>query len=296
MNTLSLVGGSRLHLAQRLREVAANTPAAYFGIVLGLSGLGGAWRAAALAWHLPTVVGEAVYVLAGAVWAVLVVLYALKAVLAPDKLAAEAAHAVQCCFIGLAGVATMLVAGGLIPYSAGAATVLFGLGFLFTLGFAVWRTGGLWQGGRDHGATTAVLYLPTVAGSFVSATVGAALGLADWGQLAFGAGLFSWLAMESVLLHRLLTGTEKPAALRPTLGIQLAPAPVGAVAYLSVGGGAPDLFAHALIGYGMLQVLVLARLAPWIAKAGAVPGLWAFSFGATAMATAPVRLVAHGDA
>lgn len=296
MNTVSLVGGPRLHLAQRLRDIAANTPASYFGIVLGLSGLGGAWRAAALVWHLPAFVGEAIYALTGAVWAVLVVLYALKAVLAPDKLAAEAAHPVQCCFIALAGVATMLVAGGLVPYSAEAATVLFGLGFLFTLGFAVWRTGGLWQGGRDHGTTTTVLYLPTVAGSFVSATVSAALGLADWGQLAFGAGLFSWLAMESVLLHRLLTGAEKPVALRPTLGIQLAPAPVGAGAYLSVGGGAPDLFAHALIGYGLLQVLVLARLSPWIAKAGAVPGLWAFSFGATALATAPIRLVAHGDA
>ncbi len=236
MTTVSIVAGPRLHLAQRIREVAANTPAAYFGIVLGLSGLGGAWRAAALAWHLPTVVGEAVYVLAGAVWAVLVVLYALKAVLTPDKLAVEAAHAVQCCFIGLAGVATMLVASGLIPYSAGSATVLFGLGFLFTLGFAVWRTGGLWQGGRDHGTTTAVLYLPTVAGSFVSAT-----GRRPWAtrigvSFAFGAGLFSWLAMESVLLHRLLTGPEKPVALRPTLGIQLAPAPVGAVAYLSVAG------------------------------------------------------------
>jgi tellurite resistance protein len=296
MSTISLAAGSSHPFVHRLREAAANTPAAYFGIVLGLSGLGGAWRAAALAWHLPAVVGEAVYALAGAVWAVLVVLYALKAILAPDKLAAEAAHAVQCCFIGLAGVATMLVAGGLFPYSSRAATVLFGLGVLFTLGFAVWRTGGLWQGGRDHGTTTAVLYLPTVAGSFVSATGAATLGYPDWGQLAFGAGMFSWLAMESVILHRLLTGTEKPVALRPTLGIQLAPAPVGAVAYLSVGGGAPDIFAHALIGYGLLQVLVLARLAPWIAKAGAVPGLWAFSFGATAMATAPVRLVAHGDA
>ncbi|GJD92167.1 Tellurite resistance protein TehA [Methylobacterium hispanicum] len=256
MNSVSLVGGPRLHLAQRLREVAANTPVADFGIVLGLSGLGGAWRAAALAWHMSALVGETVYALAGAVWVVLIVLYAFKAVLAPDKLAAEAVDAVQCCFIGLAGVATMLVAGGLIPYSAGAATVLFGLGVLFTLGFVVWRTGGLWQGGRDYVATTAVQYLPTVAGSFVSATVGAVLGLTDWGQLAFGAGLFSWLAMESVLLHRLLTGTEKPVALRPTLGIQLAPAPVGAMAYLSVGGGAPDLFAHALIGYGLLQVLV----------------------------------------
>ncbi|HVI27055.1 dicarboxylate transporter/tellurite-resistance protein TehA [Hansschlegelia sp.] len=296
MNTVPLIDGPRLPVVPRLREVAANTPAAYFGIVLGLAGLGGAWRAAALAWRLPGLIGEAVYILAGAVWAVLVLLYAVKAVLAPDKLAAEVAHPVQCCFIGLAGVATMLVAGGLAPHAAGAGTVLFSLGLLFTLGFAVWRTGGLWQGGRDPSATTAVLYLPSVAGSFVSATGAAALGHPEWGQLAFGAGLFSWLAMESVLLHRLLTGPETPVALRPTLGIQLAPAPVAAVAYLSVGGGAPDLPAHALIGYALLQVLVLARLSPWIAKAGAVPGLWAFSFGATALATASILLVAHGDA
>lgn len=147
MTTVSLVGGPRLHLVHRLRKVAANTPAAYFGIVLGLSGLGGAWRAAALAWHMPAFVGEALYALAGAVWALLVVLYALKAVLASDMLAAEAVHPVQCCFIGLAGVATILVTGGLAPHAVGIATILFGLGFLFTHGFAVWRTGGLWQGG-----------------------------------------------------------------------------------------------------------------------------------------------------
>lgn len=189
----------------------------------------------------------------------------------------------------------MLIAGGLVPYWRAGAFVLFLLGFAFTLGFGVWRTGQLWHGERDHGATTAVLYLPTVAGSFVSATVVSALGHPDWGQLAFGAGVLSWLAMESVILHRLLTGPATPAALRPTLGIQLAPAPVGAVAYLAVGGGAPDILVHGLIGYGILQLLVLARLAPWIAQAGAVPGLWAFSFGATAIATAPIRLVARGD-
>jgi len=283
--------------AQRfwLAEIAENTPASYFGIVLGLAGLGGTWRAAAQAWGFPAAIGEAIYLVAGIVWLALIILYAIKALLSASKLAAEASHPVQCCFIGLAGVSTMLIAGGLVPYSRSGALVIFVLGFAFTLGFGVWRTGQLWHGERDHGTTTAVLYLPTVAGSFVSATVVSALGYPDWGQLAFGAGVLSWLAMESVILHRLLTGPTKPAALRPTLGIQLAPAPVGAVAYLSVAGGAPDVFVHGLIGYGILQLLILARLAPWIAQAGAVPGLWAFSFGATAIATAPIRLVARGD-
>ncbi|HEY4252560.1 MAG TPA: dicarboxylate transporter/tellurite-resistance protein TehA [Roseomonas sp.] len=281
--------------SRRLANIASNTPASYFGMVLGLAGLGNAWRAAAQAWQWPASVAGLIYVIAGVVWLGLTILYVAKAFLAPAKLAAEAAHPIQCCFIGLAGVSTMLIAGALVPNWAFGAQILFALGFVFTLGFGVWRTGGLWHGERDAGSATAVLYLPTVAGSFVSATVFGALGYPDWGQLAFGAGLLSWFAMESVLLQRLLTGPETPIPLRPTLGIQLAPAPVGATAYLAVGGGTPDVVAHALLGYGLLQLLILIRLSPWVAKAGAVPALWAFSFGATALATAPLRLVAHGD-
>jgi tellurite resistance protein len=275
--------------------IAAKTPAAYFGVVLGLAGLGNAWRAAEQTWHISVGVSEYILALATAVWAVLVLLFAVKAVLAADKLATEMNHPVQCCFIGLIGVATMLIAGAIEPYSYSAGATLFALGFAFTAIFAIWRTGGLWHGERDPATTTAVLYLPTVAGSFVTATVASSLGHQDWGQLAFGAGMFSWLAIESVLLHRLLTGPMTPPALRPTIGVQLAPAPVGAVAYISISGGAPDIFVHALIGYAILQLAVLLRLSPWLREAGAVMGFWAFSFGATSIATAPIRLLEHGN-
>ncbi|WP_395677416.1 dicarboxylate transporter/tellurite-resistance protein TehA [Inquilinus sp.] len=270
-------------------------PASFFGMVLGLSGLAAAWRSATLAWHLPAVIGEALTGLATAVWAVLVLLYGLKWVVAREDALNEVTHPVGCCFIGLAGVATLLVAGGLVPYSTPAATVLFVAGSAFTLLFAVWRTGGLWQGDRDHAATTPVLYLPTVAGSFVSAVVASALGYPDWAQLAFGAGALSWLAIESVLIHRLLTVGALPPALRPTLGIQLAPPVVGLVAYLGITQGPPDLVAHALLGYGLLQALVLLRLLPWIRHEPFAPSYWAFTFGATALASGPLRMIARGD-
>ncbi|MGF9565002.1 dicarboxylate transporter/tellurite-resistance protein TehA [Neorhizobium sp. BT27B] len=279
----------------RISHLASKTPAAYFGMVLGLGGLGNAWRAAEQTWGIGNGFSEWILSLAALVWAVLVLLFAAKALLAPDRLVAEINHPVQCCFVGLIGVATMLIASAAEPYSYAAAFTLFGIGFTFTACFAVWRTGGLWRGERDHATTTAVLYLPTVAGSFVTAMVAASLGYRDWGQLAFGAGIFSWLAIESILLHRLLIGPMTPPALRPTLGVQLAPAPVGAVAYISVSGGTPDVFVHALIGYGILQLVVLLRLSQWLREAGAVMGFWAFSFGATSIATAPLRLLGHGD-
>lgn len=270
-------------------------PASFFGMVLGLAGLGGAWRAAHLAWGLPALVGELVTLVAGLVWLAVMVLYGLKWLTAREVALAEAAHPVQCCFIGLAGVATMLMAGGVIPYSHGLAVALYVVGAAFTLAFAVWRTGRLWMGERDPSHTTPVLYLPTVAGSFVAATVGAALGFADLGQFFFGAGFFGWLAIESVLLHRLLTAPGMAQALRPTLGIQLAPPVVGAVSLIAVAPQAPLVLAHGMIGYGILQAMILLRLLPWIGREPLAPSYWAFTFGVTALAAAPIRLLTLGD-
>jgi tellurite resistance protein len=272
-----------------------SVPAAFFGIVLGLAGLGNVWRLGHVVWRLPAVVGEIIFAVAALVWVVLIVFYVRKWLSARASAIAELDHPVQCCFVGLIGVTAMLVAGAAIPYSRTGAEMLFAAGAIYTFAFAIWRTGALWMGGRDVAATTAVLYLPAVAGSFVAATVASALGFADWGQYAFGSGLFTWFAIESALLHRLYTAPSLPLALRPTLGIQLAPPSVGGVAYLSVTSGPPDLWAHAFLGYGLLQALLLLRLLPWIFQQPFNAGYWAFSFGITALAAAPLRMVARGD-
>jgi len=132
----------------------------------------------------------------------------------------------------------------------------------------------------------------------VCGTTAAALGWSDWGQLAFGAAFFSWLAIESVLLHRLYTADTLAAPLRATLGIQLAPPAVGAVSYLAVGGGAGDLLGRALIGYALLQALLLLRMMRWIGEAPFSAAYWAFTFGGVALATAVAKIavVAPGGA
>lgn len=270
-------------------------PAAFFGIVLGLAGLGGAWRAAHQVWQTPAIVGEALMAVAAIVWLLVSFLFILKWIYAWEEALDEAQDPVQCCYIGLAGVATMLIAAAALGYSRLVAEVLFGIGALFTLAFAAWRTGALWYGEREQSTNTPVLYLPAVAGGFVTATVASALGYPEWGQLAFGVGLFSWLAIESVLLHRLYTATSLTAPLRPTLGIQLAPPAVGAVAYLSVNGGNPDLIAHALIGYALMQLLIMLRLLPWITQQSFAASYWAFTFGITSLATAALRMIGHGN-
>jgi tellurite resistance protein len=141
-----------------------------------------------------------------------------------------------------------------------------------------------------------ILYLPMVAGAFVSAAACVAMGYADWGKLAFGGGLFTWFATESVILFRLYTARPVLPPLRPAMGLQFAAPAVGSVAYLSVSGGTPDIFAYALIGYALLQALILIRLLPWLVQAELTPAWWSFSFGAASLPTAAMKLVAHRDA
>src|SRR4028119_1367335 len=110
-------------------------PAAFFGIVLGLLGLSAAWRTGSRLWGLPAFAGDGLALLGSLVWATVLVLFAAKWVLAREAAQAEARDPVQCCFIGLAGVATILVSFAVPPWSRTAALALFTLGTAFTLAF-----------------------------------------------------------------------------------------------------------------------------------------------------------------
>lgn len=273
---------------------ALSIPASFFGMVLGLVGLGGCWRVAHRIWGVSALIGESIMMLAVGVWALLAILYVAKWIWRRAEAQSEFEDPVQCCFLGLFPVATMLIALALLPYSHSTAVILGIIGGLGQLGFAVYRTGQLWTGGRDPLTTTPVLYLPTVAGNFVSANLAAAFGLGDLAAIFFGAGVLAWMALESVLMHRLYVHAPLIPPLRPTLGIQLAPAVVGCSAYLSLTSGSPDIIAKGLLGYGLLQALILARLLPWIMEQPFAASYWAFTFGLTAMAFDGLRFVERG--
>ena len=56
------------------------------------------------------------------------------------------------------------------------------------------------------------------------------------------------------------------------------------------------MLAHALIGYGLLQAMLLLRLLPWIMQQPFAPSYWALTFGATTLATAPLSMMERGEA
>jgi tellurite resistance protein len=272
----------------------ARVPASLFGIVLGLVGLGSAWRIGSRVWHLPEVIGEGLMAAAAIVWAGLVVGYAGKWLRARNAAQAELAHPVQSGFVALLPLTTLLMALAAAPHARTLALGLWLAGIAGQLVLGASLGARLWRGGRDPEATTTVLYLPTVGVNFVAATVAGSLGHADWGVLFFGIGAFAWLGLESLIMQKHALAPPLPVAMRATLGIQLAPPLVGATAYLAITSGAPDLFVQALFGYGLFQGLLLLRLLPWLREQPFGAGAWAYTFGVTALAGVPMRLLERG--
>src|SRR5512144_1870558 len=103
-------------------------PASLFSIVLGVAGLGNGWRVAARLWGVPEWIGETVLALAAFVWFIVALFYAGKWLWAREQALAEFRDPVQSCFVGLVGVATLLMAVVLAPRSTVFGWVLFALG------------------------------------------------------------------------------------------------------------------------------------------------------------------------
>ncbi|WP_082145219.1 dicarboxylate transporter/tellurite-resistance protein TehA [Microvirga massiliensis] len=270
-------------------------PATFFGMVLGLGGLGNGWRMAAQVWGLPVSIGEALSITAATVWLVLLVLYALKWVTSREEAIAELQHQVQALFIALVPVATLMASLAVAPYLPDIAWLMLVIGIASQVAFSAWAVGELWQGGRDAEATTPALYMPTVGGCFVSAIACGSFGYPEMGLLFFGAGFLSLVVLESVVLHRLLTHAL-PVRLRATMGLHLATPAVGCVAYLSVTDGPPDRFVQMLFGYALLQALIMLRLVPWLREQAFSPAAWAYTFGVSALPLAALSFIERGQA
>jgi len=270
-------------------------PVAFFSIAVGALALANAWRVGVRLWQLPQGISEVLSAAALAVWLSLLIAYARKWLLQREAALAEIRHPVQSAFTALGMVSTLLAAQLLLPWSRPAALAVFGVAVTGQLALAVYLYGRFWQGGLKPELVTPAIYLPMVAQNFVAGTTAAGFGWPQVGVLFFGVGAFAWLAMESMILQRAAVHDPLPEALRPTLGIQLAPPVVGGVSYLAVSQGLPDLLTQAMLGYGLFQALLLLRLLPWIRRQPFAPSYWGFSFGVAALPTMAMRMAERGD-
>ena len=259
-----------------------SVPVNYFAVALGTGALGAAWRTGASKGMAPDWVGESILAFNAVVWLLLVGFLIHSVVKYRAWVRSFWEHPARTCFFSLIPATTAQVGAALYPY----------VGQLY---FASHRIAGTWRGGYVPEAASPVLYLPTVATNFATATAMGFVGWHDMAMLFFGAGLISWFSVEAAILSRLRTLAPLPQGERGIIGIQMAPPFVGGNAYLAANGGMVDWFFLVLTGYGILQLFFLMRLLPWTLEGGFSMSMWGFSFGMASMAASGIRLTAAGS-
>ncbi|MCR8723794.1 tellurium resistance protein [Frigidibacter sp. ROC022] len=257
----------------------AQMPPAVFAPILGLLGLGLAWRRASAVWGVPDAMGELILGASAGLWLFAAVSYGLKVWQRPGVLAEDAAALPGRAGLAAAGLGGLALALGLVPYAPVLARGLLLLTLAWQAGFAVLVLR-LIFGGPPEGRRVTPVWLLTFVGFILGPLVAAPLGWSGLAVLLLALMLPVAAAIHLVSLRQLWQETPIPP-LRPLLVIHLAPISLGG---LGLGALGID-WAAALLAL-LASGLALALLASlrWITAAGFTPFWGAFTFPVAAYA------------
>jgi len=257
-------------------------PPNFFAMPFGLAGLAAAWHVAITITGGSALIPAAINIVAAAVWLIFVLMHAARGV---RSAIADLTDPVLAPFLPVAAITGMLLAWALSEYSFTTGQVLVVVFFVITLVAGGWMTGQWIVADLDQDKVHPAYFLPTVAGCLVGAFCLAQVHLHALGEASFGIGVICYALLGSLVLNRLFFRPSLPAALVPTLAIELAPPAVAGEAYFALGGHPSSPVALLLGGYTVLMTLVQLRFLPVYAKLSFSPSFWAFTFSYAAAAT-----------
>ena len=269
----------------------AHVPVPLFASVMGLSGLGLAWRRASYDMGWADAVGEGILLLAAITFGAVAGLYLAKAVRYPAQVANEFRNPARSSFFAAITIGLMLLSVGLEPYMRRPAEVLWFTAVTahLLLALAIFRQWFVHNVDIRHASPA--WFIPVV-GNVVAPLGAAVFGYPEIGWFFFSVGLVFWLVLFPVILNRIIFHDQLPDRFMPTLVIMVAPPAVGFLSYLGLNEGGIDAFARVIFFVAVFIALLIMALARQLARVPFAMSWWAYTFPSAALALAAVRY--HG--
>ncbi|MBF9034371.1 C4-dicarboxylate ABC transporter [Rhodobacterales bacterium HKCCE2091] len=262
-------------------------PIGFFGMSMGILGLALALRASGA--H---VTGTWTGVVGAAVLAILLAVYALKAVRYPTAVAADWNNPVKLAFFPAASISVLLLATLMREDHAAAANLLWliGAGVQAVMTLVVVSA---WISHRAFGPgqLSPAWFIPAV-GNVVAPIAGVPLGHVDLSWYFFAVGLVFWLVLLVLVFNRLIFHDPLPGRLKPTLVILIAPPAVAFLAWTALNGGSVDAAARIFLNAGYFFALLVAIQVPSLLRLPFALSFWALSFPLAALTVASFRAAA----
>lgn len=270
----------------------AHVPPSLFGAVLGISGLGLAWRQAERLHGWTHVPGDIILLAGFLLLAVTLIAYAAKTLRYPAAVRDDLAHPVKGPFIGAMPLGIALQVPALAPFSQTAAMCLYGIAATLALVvhlviFVRWHMAEV----RPE-QFNAVWLIPGV-GSFIIAITGAPLGLTEIAWFFFAIGIGYWLFLSAILMQRYLFLPRHAGLLAPSYFILIVPPGLMSMIYPMLVPGDVAPFTRLLYYFTLFLLLLNLAMLRNMKGERFTLGFWAFTFP---LDTATSASIAYGDA
>ncbi len=270
-------------------------PLSAFAMIMGIVGLGLAWRDAAHAFGAPRLIGEIIIGFGAGFYCAILAVYALKVFRFKDPCVTDAKDPSACNYLAAITISLMLVAAGLHPYNASLSEGLWLIGVSGQVLIKVYIVGNLWFGGSyTLDAVTPAWFVPVV-GSVVAPLTGAHFGYDALNWMVFGSAVFFWIAVFTLNTLRFLSLPPLQPIQRPSLAIFLAPPSLCFTAYVELQGGYVDHVATMLMGVTIMTALLLLARIQGFTSAPFSMRWWSYTFPLAAFAKAVLLYHFHMD-
>lgn len=262
-----------------------HVPVPLFAVVMGVTGLGIAWRKAAHVLATPPVVGEAIIGLAAILFVAICVLYGTKALLFPEAVKKEFTHPIRANFFPTISIAVLLLSNGAFPYAPGVAYGLWAFGAVLHIALTVMLLKRWFLHDTHIAHSNPAWFIPIVGNVIVSLT-GIHFGHVEIAWFFFSIGIVFWLVLKALLVYRIVFHDPMPLKILPTLFIFMAPPAAGYLSYVAMTGGVVDSFARVLLYNGLFLALLLASMTRTFLKVPFAVSWWAYTFPSAVLACA----------
>lgn len=268
-------------------RATAAPPTSVFSIVMGITGLGLAWRKAHLYTAAPLWIGE-ILLLCGAILFGLFALFCGYRLITGKQRCEQVSTSdqfEQLCFAATISLSLLLLSAAIFPYNDQAARWLWisGAGAQFSLALATLNL--LMRGPHRPAILTPLLFLP-LAGNLLGPVTGIPLGYAAASWLMFAAGLISWVVVLVALIGRLIGFGAIAAEKLPAMAIFVTPPALAFMAYLELNHALIDFAGHLFFFAGLFFLLLILAMTDRFIRTPFNIRCWAFSFPLAALAGA----------
>lgn len=266
-----------------------HVPVPLFAVVMGVTGLGIAWRKAAATLGAPGMVGESVLAVAALLFVAIAGLYGAKALRHPAEVRKEFAHPVRANFFPAISIGLLLLSIAAVPYGRALATTVWGLGLAVHLILTLHLAGRWLTKPFQITHSNPAWFIPVVGNILVPLT-GVRLGHVEVSWFFFAIGVVFWVVLFTVVFYRIVFHDQMPVKIVPTLFILIAPPAVGYLSYVALTGGVQvDAFARVLIYVALFLTLLLFSMARTFLAVPFAVSWWAYTFPLDAITVATLE-------